>query len=258
MSMLPGAQRVLHAKPRWSRDWYVEPAWCVVALFESVHFIGPIHDPAAGAGTIVEVGRALGYEATGSDIVARGFCEGGVDFLTDFTPRRSIVTNPPFVLAEAFIHHAIEVAERVAVIVPLAFSAGQRRCYSLFLPHPPALELVLAKRPSMPPGGTNIPPRGGTTDYSWLVWERGHRGPTVKRWWAPSPPSGRSVLSAAELVTRPDWDGHGDQVGQFDEGEDARRSYLLAVEEIGRRVRDGAPIPNFMKSEKGEEGHEPA
>jgi glycosidase len=133
------------------------------------------------------------HAVLGSDLVDRGFGEGGVDFLADRTPRHSIVTNPPFVLAERFIHHALEVAERVAVIVPLAFSAGQRRCRSLFLPHPPALELVLARRPSMPPGGMDIPAKGGTTDYAWLIWDRGHRGPTVKRWWAPSPPSGRGA-----------------------------------------------------------------
>ncbi len=186
MSTLPGPLRALHAKQRWPRDYYVEPDWCVHALFDSVTFSGPIHDPACGSGTIVKVARALGYEATGSDLIARGFCEGGIDFLADNTPRRSIVTNPPYLLAERFIHHAIEVAERVAVIVRLDFSAGQRRCRSLFLRHPPALELVLAKRPSMPPGGTDIPAKNGSTNYAWLIWNRGHRGPTVKQWWVPS------------------------------------------------------------------------
>jgi hypothetical protein len=228
--MLPGPLRVLHARPRWSRDYYVEPAWCVQALFEAVPFSGPVHDPACGSGTIVHVARALGYEATGSDLVARGFCEGGIDFLADDTRRRSIVTNPPFVLAERFIHHALAVAERVAVIVPLAFSAGQRRCQSLFLPHPPALELVLAKRPSMPPGGMDIPAKGGTTDYSWLIWDRGHGGPTVKRWWMPSPPSGRTdaLLSEAELE------------------QDAIGSYYAGIAEIGERVRAGEPVPAFL------------
>ena len=200
MSMLPGPLRALHAKPRWSRDWYVEPPWCVHALFERMPFNGPIHDPACGSGTIVKVAHSLGYEATGSDLVARGFCEGGIDFLADNTPRRSIVCNPPFKLAERFIRHAVEVAECVAMILPLAFSAGQRRCHSLFLPHPPTLELVLAKRPSMPPGGTDIPAKGGTTDYSWLLWDRGHRGPTEKQWWVPSPPSAQRDLFLSEPV----------------------------------------------------------
>ncbi len=186
MSTLPGDLRALHAKPRWPRDWYVEPAWCVHALFELVAFIGPIHDPACGSGTIVTVARALGYEATGSDLIARGFCEGGIDFLADVTPRRSIVSNPPYVLAERFVHHAIEVAEHVAVIVRLPFMAGQQRCNSLFLLHPPALVLVLAKRPSMPPGGTGIPAKGGTTDYAWAIWDRRHHGPTEMRWWVPT------------------------------------------------------------------------
>ena len=185
MTSLSGPMRALHAKPRWSRDYYVEPPWCAHALLGSVPFVGPIHDPACGGGTIVRAAQAFGYSATGSDLVDRGFGEGGIDFLADNTPRRSIVTNPPFILAERFILHAIEVADRVAVIAPLAFSAGQKRYLTLFQPHPPMLELVLAKRPSMPPGGTDIPAKGGTTDYAWLIWDRGYQGPTEKRWWAP-------------------------------------------------------------------------
>jgi hypothetical protein len=33
----------------------------------------------------------------------------------------------------------------------------------------------------MPPGGTDIPAKGGTMDYAWIVWRRDHRGPAEWR-----------------------------------------------------------------------------
>lgn len=187
MSSLPGAQRALHRHERWPDDWYVEPAWAVDALFDSVRFVGPIHDPACGGGTIPRVARERGFISTGRDIVDRGFGQGGVDFLSDDTRRFNIVCNPPFELAEKFVRHALDVTKfKIAVIVRLNFAAGQARCRSLFLPYPPAREVVLSKRPSMPPGGTDIPAKGGTTDYCWLVWDRDYNGPTIKQWWIPS------------------------------------------------------------------------
>jgi hypothetical protein len=186
MSSLPGALRALHQRPRWDRDWYVEPAWAVEALFDMVRFVGAIHDPCCGGGTIPKVARGRGFMATGSDIINRGFGEGEIDFLTDRRRRFNVVMNPPYNRAERFVQYALQIVEfKVAVIVPLNFTAGQARSQSLFLPHPPARQIVLSKRPSMPPGGTDIPAKGGTTDYCWLVWDHDHDGPTIAEWWNP-------------------------------------------------------------------------
>jgi len=183
MSQLPGRLRADHARERWDDDWYVETPACVHSLFDSVHFYGSIHDPCAGSGTIPTVAKQRWLEATGSDLRDRGFGETGVDFFTDNRPRRNIVSNPPYKLLEPFIHHAIAVTERkVAVVVRLPFLSGQKRLQSLYRVHPPRAVIVLSKRPSMPPGGTDIPARGGTSDYSWCVWQHGYQGPTELRW----------------------------------------------------------------------------
>jgi hypothetical protein len=67
-------------------------------------------------------------------------------------------------------------------VVRLPFLSGQKRLQSLYRVHPPRAVIVLSKRPSMPPGGTDIPARGGTSDYSWCVWQHGYEGPTELRW----------------------------------------------------------------------------
>ena len=46
------------------------------------------HDPRAA--------RERGFIATGSDLVDRGFGQGGIDFLNDHERRSNIVCNPPY------------------------------------------------------------------------------------------------------------------------------------------------------------------
>lgn len=80
-----------------------------------------------------------------------------------------------------FVMHALEVAQQVAAIVPVPWQCGQGRRELLFKPRPPVWVLALGDRPSMPPGGTDIEAKGGTTDYCWLLWERGFAGITSWR-----------------------------------------------------------------------------
>lgn len=57
--------------------------------------------------------------------------------------------------------------------------------------------------------------------------------------------------------TRPGWDSWGNEVGKFApvlpdgwRDQDAIRSYDVAIKEIGRRVKAGEPVPQFLLSEK--------
>jgi hypothetical protein len=178
MSLLPGAKRAQVKRERQPEGWYTEPRWCDAQLFASVRFKGPIHDPCCGEGRIPEAAIAAGYTATGSDLMHRGYGTGGVDFHKDNTKRTTLIFNPPSnnrtrIYVDPFIHHALDVAtDTVAIIVPAPFLCGRNRFWDLYKPCPPALVLACAQRPSMPPGGENIPEKGGTADYIWLIWSR--------------------------------------------------------------------------------------
>jgi hypothetical protein len=112
-------------------DFYIEPAWCTERLLAACLFAGPIWDPCCGTGTIPKMIAARGMPdnaAGGSDLVYRGYGEGGRDFLTDPGPYYNLIFNPPFALAERFIQHALDVAScRVAVLVRIAFLVSQGR-----------------------------------------------------------------------------------------------------------------------------------
>jgi hypothetical protein len=188
MSLLPGALRAAFKRARWPADFYIEPDWVVRALFGATPFDEPVHDPAAGFGNIVNVAREHGYEATGSDLVDRGYGFPEQEFLTDWTRRPTLIFNAPYRKNEAFVAHGLEVADTVAAVVRVPFLCGQKRYWKLYSVARPALVLILSERPSMPPGGTNIKPRGGTADYCWVIWRRSHRGPSLIEWLPPRQP----------------------------------------------------------------------
>lgn len=174
---------------RHSLDFYIEPSWTVDLLLNVEQILGSVWDPACGSGTIVKTCLARGIDAVGSDIADRGF--GGVqDFLADgydFINVSTIICNPPYGLAEAFIRRSLTVAaDKVAMLVQSKFPYSQRR-HALFTNYPPARLYFLSTRPSMPPGekllaGT-VEAKGGKLDYCWMVWDRQHQvAPTLTRW----------------------------------------------------------------------------
>jgi hypothetical protein len=173
-------------------DWYVEEAAAVAALLRVERFEGRILDPACGGGNIPRICRAHGLDAIGTDRVDRGappYCRSGIDFLN--SPRRTvenIVCNPPYKHDEAFVLRALERATRkVAMLLRLAFLAGQERHRTIYRPHPPLRIWVFTWRTAMPPGEAlragRIERKGGQIDYCWIVWQPGHRGPMPPLGW---------------------------------------------------------------------------
>lgn len=182
----PLRKRESHLWKRDDHDWYVEPSWCSERLFLIEPFEGRIWDPAAGQGRIPTAAQALGHEVTASDIVDRGCADYVGDFLTSRKARApNIVSNPPFGIAEKFVAHALDLAERkVAMLLTANWVQGDRR--SRWLETTPLRRVwFISPRPSMPPGrglakGQKV--GNGTTDYAWFVWQRGYDGRPEVRW----------------------------------------------------------------------------
>jgi hypothetical protein len=178
---------------RGDDDWFVEPAWTVevLAIAEGPRLLEPIWDPACGGGCIPITLARCGFQpAIGTDLVDRGFgpC---MDFLgaTPQTPSsvwpQSIVCNPPYNLAEAFVRRAVSLVPYVAMLVQAKFPYSQGR-HRLFTQHPPARLYFLSDRPSMPPGALlrdgKIKAKGGKMDFCWIVWDKRSPGPTTAHW----------------------------------------------------------------------------
>jgi hypothetical protein len=176
--------RKSHIFERDDDDFYVEPAWCSERLFAVETFPGLIWDPASGSGTIVKSTRAAGLSNFASDIAEHG--QGPIqDFLTASAPTTdvfSVVTNPPFKLARAFVERGLDLgAWKVAIIFPTA-----RLNAAHWLEASPLAKIyLLTPRPSMPPGDViarGEKPGGGRMDFCWLVFDENHNGPPELRW----------------------------------------------------------------------------
>lgn len=175
----PLRKRESHLWKRDPLDWYVEPEWCSERLFEMEKFKGPIWDPAAGTGRIVQAAKTARYEAYATDIEPRGYAHvSRYDFFDVPDEQRwkpgNIISNPPFSLAEKFAQIALRVAQRkVALLLPANWVQGDKR--SRWLETTPLRRvLFLTPRPSMPPGAVVVSggkPGNGTTDYAWFIWD---------------------------------------------------------------------------------------
>jgi len=180
---------------REANDWYQEPSWCSLRLFEEERFNGAIHDPACGGGNIVRSAAASGLDAAGWDIVMRdaAACNGLQDWLTYDGPSfDNIVSNPPFALcddrktgAHPFVEKCLAKARRkVALLLPANWVQGDKR--SRWLDRSPLRRVYfITPRPSMPPGAViaaGQKPGNGTTDYAWFVWQVDYDGPAEICW----------------------------------------------------------------------------
>lgn len=185
MTLPSGAarERKSHLWARDPDDWYVEPLWCAEALFAAVRFDGLIYDPCCGLGRILDAARAAGYETAGADIRDRGARERHPFALRNFFARGysvpNIVCNPPYKFGDRFVALAVERARfKTAVLLRAQWANGGAR--SRWLEGLPLrYVLALSPRPSMPPGAVvaaDEPVGGGTTDYSWFVFECGYVG----------------------------------------------------------------------------------
>lgn len=163
---------------RKERDLYETPAWVTNALLLHIPPCLSIWEPAAGGGKMVNALRDAGHSVFATDIDAGG----QHDFLSFQRSGKfdAIITNPPYVLAQEFISHAIGLmqAERgmVAMLLRTDFDHARTRqflfsCCAVF-----AKKLVLTKRIKWFEDSTGQP----SFNHAWFIWDWKHQGaPTL-------------------------------------------------------------------------------
>lgn len=188
---------------RLDADAYRTPAWVTEALLANVEVRGPIWEPAAGEGDMAVV-LARNLKVFTSDLRQTGTDWDGLDFDTSLewseAARKrghplhgvqSVVTNPPYALADRFIERALALtSERngmLALLLPHEFDCAAGR-HEIFAGHPAfACKMTLTKRirwlglPPPEPGKKKSTPR---KHHAWYVWDfRKHDlAPATVRW----------------------------------------------------------------------------
>lgn len=178
----------------WQRekhDFYATPEETTRAILDVLALEGSILEPACGMGHISKVLKEYypENEIISTDLIYRGFGEGGIDFLTHDYGRRfdNIITNPPFKLAKEFVEKALTIAnDKVIMLMKIQFleSKGRRE----FLENSPLKYVYcFSERQSAMRNGWKINPKTGkpwstALFLAWFVWEIGYEGEPIVRW----------------------------------------------------------------------------
>lgn len=167
-----------------SDDFHETPRCAIEALLAVETFTGAIWEPACGLGAISDVLIERGHPVVSTDLVARGYGIGRIDFLMELAPRApNIVTNPPFKLALSFAQRACDLSSgKVALLLRLSWLEGISRGH-LFDNSPFARLWVFRRRlPMMHRVGYVGTESSNTLAFAWFVWDHDHSGPATIGW----------------------------------------------------------------------------
>lgn len=161
---------------RREHDFYPTPPEPTIALARKLRcWPSAVWEPACGDGGIARPLEAAGFRVLGTDLIHRGYGEGGIDFLQT-TRRRAdaIITNPPFgELAHPFIEHAIRLgAPFIAMLLNINFWSVEVRT-ALWERRPPSTIYALSWRPDFTGAGRPY------FNCIWTVWEPGSTSSTL-------------------------------------------------------------------------------
>lgn len=175
------------SEPHNSLDDFPTPPWATRALLQYIAHphdgpktfsITTCREPAANRGHMVRPLSEYFGSVDASDIHDYGAGFPVRDYLFGPTPAAVdwTITNPPFRLAEQFIHRGLETSRwGVAVIARTAFLESVGRYHSLFKTNPPTTILQFTERVVMQKG--KLSEHGSSaTAYCWLVWQTGETG----------------------------------------------------------------------------------
>lgn len=116
---------------REENDFYATQPIAAEWLIKLENLDNNIWECACGQGHLGKVFEEHGYNVLATDLIDRGYGQGGVDFLkSDGLFIGDIVTNPPYKYAQEFIEHALSLIPdgyKVCMFLKVQFLEGKAR-----------------------------------------------------------------------------------------------------------------------------------
>lgn len=147
------------------------------------HFVWEV---ACGEGHLSKRLSEFGYDVKSTDLIYRGFGEGGVDFLSVYEPfNGDIITNPPYKYAREFIEHGLELipeGNKVFMFLKLQFLEGIKR-RTLYDRKELKTVYVSRDRINCAKNGRfqDITTRSAAA-YAWYEFQKGYNGKPTIEW----------------------------------------------------------------------------
>lgn len=171
---------------REHNDFYATDPKAVEMLLKVESFAPNIWECACGRGHMSKVLEANGYKVRSTDLIDRGYGEGGVDFLAQVEQwDGDIITNPPYKYGIEFVDKRLELIKdgnRVAMFLKLQFLEGKKR-RAFFEKNPPKIIYVSTSRLVCALGGDfESYKHSNAVTYAWFIWEKGYKGDPIIKW----------------------------------------------------------------------------
>lgn len=167
-------------------EFYSTPPEGTRALLSVERLDAPIWEPACGNGAIARVLSRAGYQVTATDLIDRGYGQGGINYLAETASRaKHIVTNPPYGggIADHFFRKSWGFVQdtrgTIAFLLDLASLAHPKR-HGLFIAHPPANVYILDELICQPAGRPRLVE--ANMRFAWVLWKPNHKGPAALSW----------------------------------------------------------------------------
>lgn len=175
-----------HALADRKDDLYETPE-CAVHALMAVETLpsGAVWEPSCGRGAIARVIKQYGYRVYATDLVDYASPDQDAHHI-DFLMERqapdfhigSIVTNPPYKLADRFVAHALTLSPRVVMLLRLAFLESEKRRAILDSGMLARVHVFRNRLPMMHRDGWDGPRASSSVAFAWFVFDRDHKGPT--------------------------------------------------------------------------------
>ena len=166
-------------------DLYETPSVAVDSLLKVEELPQVLWEPSCGPGAIVRILRGSGRVVYATDLVEYNSPdqdEGGWDFLNEQQLPigvQAIVTNPPFMLANEFVAHALELCPKVVMLLRLAFLESERRTPILDNGYLARVHVYRKRLPMMRRAEWAGRKSNSGMAFAWFVWDKDHVGPTT-------------------------------------------------------------------------------
>ena len=169
-------------------DFYPTHPSITQMLLDREELDGTIWEPACGRGDMSQVFIDNGHDVLSTDLIDRGYGEGGVDFLDDdqisrFGAVDNIITNPPFKFALDFVLQAKKMArKKICILNATMFLDGIKR-YEMWMDQEFPLKTMyqFSGRVVFRKNEIVDQTQNGLIPWAWFVFEKGYVGePTIK------------------------------------------------------------------------------
>lgn len=175
-------------KERETNDFYATDSIAIDVLLSKAALSNKVWECACGAGDLSKRLIEYGYDVKSTDLVYRGFGEGGVDFLKcSDTFDGDIITNPPYKYAQEFVEHSLSLipsGRKVFMFLKLQFLEGKTRrklfdTGQLKTLYVSSSRILCAKNGDFEGSKKS---GGSAVAYAWYEFEKGYSGKPTIEW----------------------------------------------------------------------------